>query len=283
MEPNNSSELNDADLQGIRSPPPLLTSVKRGDLPAKGGIERPNFQDRESASSSETDEGSVSSVMDSREAYRRRKAQLRAERAQGKPARQGSRKPRGKQHGGKHSPDFSGDEQGSEYSVSTSEDVELGSLHSDETQSDDEETGLTKGERSRRKGRRKRALDPDVRIAGKPQRSKLRQRVADRTVLKTLFLNSLLVASWYLFSLSISIVSHANSRKIKALLTAFDSTINGCSHQSTWTFIFRFSQPVYTCLCNSVLRLWSSTLYRVSGRDWNNRMVRRLPRLPSEK
>ncbi|KAG8532629.1 uncharacterized protein KY384_002506 [Bacidia gigantensis] len=93
----------------------------------------------------------------------------------------------------------------SEVSMSTSDEVELDHLNPDVARSDDEEAGLTTKERSRRKRRRRRSMDSDARILGNSHASQLGQKTADRTVIRELFLNSLLVGSWYLFSLSISI------------------------------------------------------------------------------
>jgi solute carrier family 35 protein C2 len=78
---------------------------------------------------------------------------------------------------------------------------------SDDGMHDDEETGLTAKQRNERRRRRKmerRRLD--ARIAG--VRFKKSQRLlADKNVLINLLMNAGLIVFWYLFSLSISIVS----------------------------------------------------------------------------
>ena len=100
------------------------------------------------------------------------------------------------------------DGQGSEISSLTmSEEVELDQLSSPCVPSDDEENGLTMTDDPRSKGTRRRRADTPDRTAGPLQFSRVGPKLADRSVLKTLFFNSLLVASWYIFSLSISIAS----------------------------------------------------------------------------
>ena len=98
-----------------------------------------------------------------------------------------------------HGSDFS--------SISTSEDMELRRLELDGMVSDEEENGLTEPDWRHWKRRRKRNEDLDSRIGGRSHASTDSQKAAERSVIKALLLNSLLIASWYLFSLSISIVS----------------------------------------------------------------------------
>lgn len=100
------------------------------------------------------------------------------------------------------------DGQGSEISsLSMSDEVELDQLSSPCALSDDEERGLTKTDDQPPNGRRRRRADTLDRTAGLLQLSKGGPKLADRSVFKTLFFNSLLVASWYIFSLSISLAS----------------------------------------------------------------------------
>ncbi|KAL9125222.1 MAG: hypothetical protein Q9217_005540 [Psora testacea] len=157
---------------------------------------------------SETDEDPLSNRMDGADAYRRRKAQLMGERkmeyANDRKVRRKIRRHRPEES--KRLPNLSEDGHASDFSsISTSDDVELDHLASDGTLSEDEETGLTKHDRRVRKKRRRRDTDLDARIGGSSQKSELGQKIADRNVLKALLLNSILVASWYLFSLSISL------------------------------------------------------------------------------
>ncbi|MCJ1473403.1 Triose-phosphate Transporter [Lambiella insularis] len=70
---------------------------------------------------------------------------------------------------------------------------------------DDEETGLTKPERGRRRRRKRRHTLFDERIAGDFRIAKEERKTADMNVLKSSAVNAILIALWYLFSLSISI------------------------------------------------------------------------------
>ena len=94
----------------------------------------------------------------------------------------------------------------SEYSPSTSEDVELDCIDDNGGLLEAEEAGVASKGR-RRKRRRKlydRVYEDETNT---PSTSKTEQSLADRTVLKASAINVLLIASWYCFSLSISIVS----------------------------------------------------------------------------
>lgn len=71
---------------------------------------------------------------------------------------------------------------------------------------DDEETGLTGKDRSRRKRRRRKNTLLDQRIAADVKITAEEKKEADQNVLKNSIINGLLILSWYTFSLSISIV-----------------------------------------------------------------------------
>lgn len=93
-------------------------------------------------------------------------------------------------------------------SMSGSEEHELGEIASLVGSEEDEETGLTtaEGRKYIRSKRRKNRLD--TRIAGGHESlTKEAARLADKHVVGKLLINALLIASWYAFSLSISIVS----------------------------------------------------------------------------
>jgi len=89
---------------------------------------------------------------------------------------------------------------------STSEDVELNDLSDDGLQ-DDEETGLTGKDKSKRKRRRRRNTLLDQRIAADVKITAEEKKEADQNVVKKSLINGLLIGLWYLFSLSISLVS----------------------------------------------------------------------------
>ena len=77
---------------------------------------------------------------------------------------------------------------------------------SDDGIHDDEETGLTAKQRNERRRRRKRQRRRlDAKIAG--VKGKTSNVVADKNVATALAVNAGLIGLWYLFSLSISIVS----------------------------------------------------------------------------
>ena len=77
---------------------------------------------------------------------------------------------------------------------------------SDEDLHDDEETGLTRKDRQRKRRKRVRQARLDQRIV--PDRiSAEEKQKADKNVVRKLMVNILLIGLWYLFSLSISLVS----------------------------------------------------------------------------
>lgn len=92
---------------------------------------------------------------------------------------------------------------------STSDELEMEDLSDDGLQ-DDEETGLTGKDKDRRKRRRRRNTLLDERIAVTITDEEKKE--ADQNVLKKGIINGILIGLWYLFSLSISIVSIASGR-----------------------------------------------------------------------
>lgn len=108
----------------------------------------------------------------------------------------------------KHAGHSSDEEHVSDFSSrSTSDDVELHDLASEDGLTDDEETGLTRKDKRNRKWRKKKNTLLDQRILETGKISKQDGNSADKNVLRASLINALLIASWYLFSLSISIVS----------------------------------------------------------------------------
>jgi solute carrier family 35, member C2 len=86
-----------------------------------------------------------------------------------------------------------------------SEDSAFDSL-SDEDLHDDEETGLTKKERSKRNLKKKRNTRLDQRVVRETITEEERKE-ADQNVMRRSLVNLTLIGLWYLFSLSISLVS----------------------------------------------------------------------------
>ena len=104
-------------------------------------------------------------------------------------------------------PYSSDDGHSSVYSThSTSEDVEMEPLASDDALTDDEETGLTGKDKRKRKRRRTLNTKLDERVAGSSGVTPSGWSLADRNVIKASLINILLIASWYFFSVSISVV-----------------------------------------------------------------------------
>lgn len=89
---------------------------------------------------------------------------------------------------------------------SAAESMELDPIESDDDQYD-EETGLTSNQRRQRRQRRRQRRKLDARIADVKGQRNIREILSDRNVVKRLLINGALILMWYLFSLSISIVS----------------------------------------------------------------------------
>lgn len=101
----------------------------------------------------------------------------------------------------------SGDEHTSEISYrSTSDDVELRQMGSESGLTDDEEVGLAQKDRRHRKRKKQKNTLLHQRVMGVTASSNQNETLANRSVLKASLINALLIASWYFFSLSISIV-----------------------------------------------------------------------------
>lgn len=172
-----------------------------------------SLDDQDSALRTDADEPPSSDMESAGDAYRRRKAQLMvdsaATNANGKIGRKQSRR---HHHASddKNNLYSSDDGQGSEYSsISTSDNVELSHMTSEDALTDDEETGLTKKDKEHRKRKRRRNTRLAGRIAGNTKSSKQERKIADRNVIKAMIINVILILSWYIFSLSISIVGQA--------------------------------------------------------------------------
>ena len=98
----------------------------------------------------------------------------------------------------RHSSDFS--------SLRTSEDFEMGHYPSEGSNGDDEEAGLAKKDKQRRKPGKASTATLNGEPPGSIMIAKQEQKLADKDVARALIINALLIASWYLFSVSISVV-----------------------------------------------------------------------------
>ena len=133
---------------------------------------------------------------------------------------------------------------------------------SDEDLHDDEETGLTRKDRQRKRRKRVRQARLDQRIV--PERISAEERKkADKNVVRQLMINILLIGLWYLFSLSISLVSALGidpqracslSRRRSSLATSDDgslthacSTTSGCLMATGSISHSHCSQLLCTC------------------------------------
>ena len=98
-----------------------------------------------------------------------------------------------------HSSDFS--------SLPTSEDFEMEHYPSDGSNSNKEEARLARKDKQRRKRRRARTATSNGGPPGSIKTAKQEQKLADKDVARALIINAMLIASWYFFSVSISVVS----------------------------------------------------------------------------
>ena len=98
-------------------------------------------------------------------------------------------------------------EDGQEASMSESEEHEMDDLASDAGSEADEETGLTAKESRKHLQKQRQSVLLDARIAGNTTITTEAKKLADQHLLKDLLVNALLIGLWYIFALSISIVS----------------------------------------------------------------------------
>lgn len=130
-------------------------------------------------------------------------------------------------------------------------------------ESDDEAMGLTSEElasgrsRARSNSWKDRGQDTEGLLSNAPQESGGGRffgglNLADTKILKHLAVNAMLIASWYTFSLSISLVRRPRPRPLDGWLTACSIT-SGCSPATTSTSDSLSSPPACTC--------WSSLFY----------------------
>lgn len=143
-----------------------------------------------------------------------------------------------------------GERQHSDEERSASEDVELDDLSEEEGLEDDEETGLTGNDKGRRKRKRRRNTLLDQRVAADVTITAEEKKEADQNVVENLLINGLLIGLWYLFSLSISIVSLQPLLNLVLSNVWHRSIISGCLTLNTLISISPYLRPVCTCLCN---------------------------------
>ncbi|KAF2746911.1 TPT-domain-containing protein [Sporormia fimetaria CBS 119925] len=115
---------------------------------------------------------------------------------------------RHRRHRSEHIPEEG--EDGSEYDSDSSEKTDRSGSQSDDMRSsegleDDEETGLTGRDRRKRRRRKRRATLLDQRVVPESPYTKEEEELANKSMLKDLLINCVLVGLWYLFSISISV------------------------------------------------------------------------------
>ena len=186
--------------------------------PSGGRETKSNRENQDSATGTNADADLLASDMDGAgDGYRRRRAQLMDGLESGS-----ARRKRPSEHhvhsyrNASGAPDeenkqlvyCSDDGHGSDFSSrTTSEDFELDHMTAEDPFSDDGETGMTKKDKRHRKRRRRKAARMDERFAGNVKASRPNKMSTYSETYKAWLINALLVASWYAFSLSISIVS----------------------------------------------------------------------------
>ena len=186
--------------------------------------------------------------MDGSDGYRRRRALLASEKHQAAKSR---RKKEANMHDQGAEPE---DGDSSDFSShSTGDDIELHYIKKENGLTDDEETGLDREDMKRRRRKKRKNTLLDQRVIGSKDTSSQDRNLADRSVLNALLINTLLIASWYFFSLSISIVSHSIHHRAYRVLTDRHSTINGCFQKTTSIFTSLSLQHV--CICSYSFRL----------------------------
>lgn len=122
---------------------------------------------------------------------------------------------------------------------------------SDEDLHDDEETGLARKDKKRLQKKKRRNTKLDQRIAREKNLSGTERKEADKSVARRISINIFLIFLWYLFSLSISLVScpvWVPFHPLSAMwLRLSHSTTSGCSTRRASTLRSRFSPPHSTC------------------------------------
>lgn len=104
---------------------------------------------------------------------------------------------------------------------------------SDEDNNEDEEMGLTSGERAEKRKKKQRSMRLDQRIVPEKSPSPMGRTTEDQSLMRQIMINGGLILLWYLFSLSLSLVSlHMLSlcgSIVAVCSNGIYSITNGCS------------------------------------------------------
>ena len=185
-------------------------------------LQRSSTDSQDSTGGADADADLLSSDMDGAgDGYRRRRAQLMKGLGNGNVKKKSSSKKTARRNqdasgaSGEENKQtvYSSDEShGSDFSSkTTSEDFELDRLTAEDPFSDDMEAGRTKKDKKYRRRRRRKAVRMDERFASSIKVSKPNHQFSYNAIYTAWLVNALLVASWYAFSLSISIVSEESA------------------------------------------------------------------------
>lgn len=147
---------------------------------------------------------------------------------------------------------------------------------SDEDLHSDEETGLSKKDRKRRRAKKKRNTRLDNRIARHHITDEERKE-ADQNVARKIAINCVLIGLWYMFSLSISLVSFSHLGLLfPGICVLWDSNYqyflilichsirsitSGCLTQTISTLLSPYLRLRHTCWCSFRSPAWCYTLY----------------------
>jgi len=91
-----------------------------------------------------------------------------------------------------------------------SSDWEMGHMDSEDEVGDDEETGLTKADKRLQAKQKKRKMLLKNRIVPENSQKSAEDELASKTFAKAALVNAILIALWYTFSISISVVSRTD-------------------------------------------------------------------------
>lgn len=98
--------------------------------------------------------------------------------------------------------------------MTSSDDFEMDDIASDDGLEDDEETGLTSTDRQKRRRRKRRGTMLDERVVSGSDTRLEEKRLANRSFWSAFIMNGVFILLWYLFSISITVVSARHQWRI---------------------------------------------------------------------
>lgn len=118
--------------------------------------------------------------------------------------------------------------------------------YSDENLEDDEETGLTSADKSKRRKKKSKNTRLDERISHDPASHNEEKDLAYQQLLKESVVNAILIIAWYGFSIGISVVSSPPCRKHPSTLIDQSSSTNTFYHATRAICLSHCSSRVFT-------------------------------------